>query len=197
MKSCNIRSLEELSTFLSDPDRQLTSPLMGISISADSKDSSKQTVYLYPQTLSLDDADEYANTTALGQRRKSANETGYVKFLKLFGMPEEEAGTKISGHVCAGNKACIRRRRNLRTESRRITKRSHTIRQNLNTLLAETPLYPAAAVLKPYTDLGIRTFIMTEPKWYAKLNELYTEENLEAWKDILLYEAEQNDAYGL
>jgi putative endopeptidase len=185
----NIRSLDELSTFLSDPDRQLTSPLMGISISADSKDSSKQAVYLYPQMLSLDDADEYANTTALGQRRKSANETGYVKFLKLFGVSEEEAEQRYQAMFAletqlasAEDGTSVQKQENYNEISYNPT--------DLNTLLGETAVYPAAAVLKPYTDLGIRTFIMTEPKWYAKLNKLYTEENLEAWKDILLYEAE-------
>lgn len=106
-------------------------------------------------------------------------------------MPEEEAGQRYQAMfeletklASAEDGTSVQKQENYEEVSYNPT--------NLSALLAATSLYPAAAVLKPYTDKGIRTFIVKEPKWYAKLNELYTAENLEAWKDILLYEAEQN-----
>jgi len=187
----NISTMDELNAFLSDPDRQLTSPLMSIYVASDEKNSTKQAVYLYPMTPSLEDADEYGNITELGQRRKSANETAYIKFLKLFGMPEEEAGQRYQDMFALETKLASAEDGTSAMKQENYSEVSYNP-TDVNTLLSAAAVYPAAAILKPYTDKGIRTFILAEPKWYSKLNELYTAENLEAWKDILLYEAEQN-----
>lgn len=55
--------------------------------------------------------------------------------------------------------------------------------------LAElSPDFPLMEILKPYTDGGVDRFILTEPEWLAKMNELYTEENVEGFKAWLIYQ---------
>lgn len=56
-------------------------------------------------------------------------------------------------------------------------------------LADECTSFPIVGLLKEdYTDAGTDTFSNAEPDWFAKLNELYTQQNIEAWKGILLYQ---------
>lgn len=54
-------------------------------------------------------------------------------------------------------------------------------------LVAASPNFPIADVLKPFTDAGVSTFNNLEPTWLSTLNELYTSDNLEALKSGLLF----------
>ncbi|MEG0050448.1 MAG: M13 family metallopeptidase, partial [Clostridia bacterium] len=53
-------------------------------------------------------------------------------------------------------------------------------------LAKQSPTFPIVTMLKAFTDAGVEHVIMMDQKWLAKMNELYTQENLEAFKALLL-----------
>ncbi|MEG1196683.1 MAG: M13 family metallopeptidase, partial [Clostridia bacterium] len=53
-------------------------------------------------------------------------------------------------------------------------------------LAKQSPTFPIVTMLKAYTDAGVERVIMMDQKWLTKMNELYTQENLEAFKALLL-----------
>lgn len=51
-----------------------------------------------------------------------------------------------------------------------------------------SPVFPIIEFLQPYTSAGVDQFIVTESDWLENMKELYTEENVEGFKAILLAE---------
>ena len=49
-----------------------------------------------------------------------------------------------------------------------------------------SPAFPIAGLLKDFTEAGVDRFILCQPDWLSKVNERYTEENLEALKAYML-----------
>jgi putative endopeptidase len=188
-----IRSLDELNTFISDEDSQfIAEPFLNTESYPDLKDSARKIMYLIPGTLSLSDAAEYSSMTEAGKRTRDAGKEMMIRFLRKFSITEEEAKQsyeamfKLETNLASAEVPD----REMQTYFYAGTESYHPVA--ISELMAAGSAYPIASVLKPYTDSGIEIFNLYEPKWLSRLNELYTQENLEAWKGILLYRLMMN-----
>jgi len=181
-----IGSMDELSRYISDPDTLPSYPFVSLGVYADNNNSMVKAVYVDATPLMLDDADEYAAISPTGKRKKAAGETEYIKFLGMFGIPENEARQRFRAMFDLEKKlASATYGISVRKQADYRQKTNNPV--DFNSIVASSPNYPIAADLKPFADRGVTTFIHMEPKWLARLNELYTAEYLEAWKDKLLY----------
>lgn len=57
---------------------------------------------------------------------------------------------------------------------------------SLAELEALSPVYPITGILKTYIDAGVDSFILGDPGWLARMNEIYNEENVEKIKAYLI-----------
>ena len=118
--------------------------------------------------------------TEAGKRTRDAGKEMMIRFLRKFGITEEEAKQsyeamfKLETNLASAEVPV----REMQTYFYAGTESYHPVA--ISELMAAGSAYPIASVLKPYTDSGIEIFNLYEPKWLSRLNELYTQENLEA-----------------
>lgn len=183
----DIGTLSDLTVYLTENKQQLAGVPMSADIMADWKDSTHNTIYLGPPTFSLSDADEYKNMTDVGERTKAAVETMFQKLLARVGYSEEEAASVCDAFLRLETEMASVSIGNAEGNSEDARdKMYHPV--SIEELDELSPNFPVARLLKRYTDAGIDRFILTEPDWLAKMNELYTEENLEDFKAWLLFQ---------
>lgn len=181
-----IDSMDKLNAYVTDTSDPFAPRLYFGSVMADIKDSSRYAVYTGGISLSLGDADEYRNMTTLGKRSKAAQKAAFVAYYGLFGMSEKEAGERYDAMISLETKlSSVTYGASVKKEADYFQKIYNPVQ--LSDLVAVSPNYPVADALKMYTDRGINNFIDVNPAYLPKLNELYTTENLEAIKDLMLY----------
>ncbi|XCC63566.1 M13 family metallopeptidase [Christensenella massiliensis] len=140
-----------------------------------------------PPSFSLSDADEYKSITDVGQRKKDAEEVMFKKLLARAGYSEEEAAGLWEAFFALETEIAQASIGNAEGASADIRDKAYNPKSAAE--LAElSPDFPLMEILKPYTDGGVDRFILTEPEWLAKMNELYTEENVEGFKAWLIYQ---------
>lgn len=181
----NIKTLEDLTDYLVNNKDKMASAPMSTAVMADFKDSRHNAVYIDAPEFALGDADEYAQLTAVGERKKAAESTLFQKLLQRVGYTQEEA-QKIDelafsletslASVCDGQTE--------QNEPGYTEKIYHPV--TLKEMEDMSPAFPIAGLLKDFTEAGVDRFILCQPDWLSKVNELYTEENLEALKAYML-----------
>jgi len=180
-----IKTLDDLTALLTAEDN-LAGPPITINVSPDWKDSTRQAVYLYFPELSLDGVDEYASITEVGKRKKTAAETKFQKLLARVGYTDEEAAATVEKFFDLEEKIAAIPLTDL--EAHENDTREDSYNPVTTEELAElTPDFPVMEFVKPYTDAGVDRFIVTDLEWFAGLNDLYTEENIEGFRAWLLY----------
>ena len=181
-----IETLDDLTAYLADWGNLAGAPVKA-DIAADWKDSTKNAVYIGPPSFSLSDADEYKSITDVGQRKKDAEEVMFKKLLARAGYSEEEAAGLWEAFFALETEIAQASIGNAEGASADIRDKAYNPKSAAE--LAElSPDFPLMEILKPYTDGGVDRFILTEPEWLAKMNELYTEENVEGFKAWLIYQ---------
>ena len=181
-----IEDMDGLTAYIADWGNLAGAPVKA-DIAADWKDSTKNAIYIGPPSFSLSDADEYKSMTDVGQRTKDAEEVMLKKLLTRAGYSEEEASALWEAFFSLESQIGQASVGNAEGSSPEIREKAYNPKTAAE--LAElSPVFPVTEILKPYTDGGIDRFILTEPEWLAKMNELYTEENLEAFKAWLIYQ---------
>lgn len=184
----NINTLDDLTSYFLNSKSRLANP-MQVLVQADWKDSAHNAIYIGSADFSLGNSEEYRSMTAVGQRKKEATATFFQKMLIRVGYSEKEAASinaSFEAWESAIASACM--------PEEGVQQTTEEVRKNaynpvsLEELKKLSPAFPAAGLLKPYTDAGVTRFILAEPKWLEKINEMYTEENLEGFKAFLLHD---------
>ncbi|MDO5828749.1 MAG: M13 family metallopeptidase [Methanocorpusculum sp.] len=149
-------------------------------------DGTVTTVHLYPGKFSMsNDAGLYTSMSAESIEHYERIITSFTKFLISCGYSEEDAAKTAAAfkelefeiaEVCYAKDAELSMPDYYEKINNPIT---FDELQTLN--------FPAAADLQIYADAGAKSFSVSNPKWLAKLNDLYTEKNLEGFKAIMLY----------
>ncbi|MEG2388567.1 MAG: M13 family metallopeptidase [Clostridia bacterium] len=179
-----IETLDQLTAYALRQD-QLSNALITNMVIVDFMDSTQNAVYIAGTEFMLDDADEYKHMTSVGKRRKEAVT---VLLQKLF---------ERIGYAPADATATIEQMFSLETAIASASSGSSDAKQpdyfakvynpvTAEELAALSPTFPILTLLKGYTDVGVERFILMDGNWLAKMNELYTPENLEAFKAMLL-----------
>jgi len=181
-----IEDMEGLTAYIADWGNLAGAP-MTVEIAPDWKDSTHNALFLSSPTFSLSDADEYKSMTDVGRRTKDATQTMFQKLLARAGYTEEDAAALWEVFFALETEMASASMGEAEGRAEGAQEKAYNPKSAAE--LAEmSPNFPVTEILKPYIDGGIDRFILTEPEWLAKMNELYTEENLEAFKAWLIYQ---------
>lgn len=182
----SISTMEDLDAYVLDDDALST--LIGWTITTDMMDASRYIAYLGGASLSLDDADEYQELTDLGARKKAALTKMLEEMLQLCGYTQEEAAAHVENmfafeYDIAGS-----------IYGSSVTKQADYLLKTYNLftpeeLAALAPNLPIAEVIAKPVAAGADVFVLEQPDWLVRLNELYVEENLQNIKSYLLCNA--------
>lgn len=179
----SIGTLEELTGYLTEKD--FMNSLFSYFVLTDMKDSKNNAVYIDSSALMLEDADEYAELTDSGKIKKEAFQELLSKLLPMYGFTEEETQNVIDlswdfeTRLAAST---IGRSEAMQDDYRERIYNPVTAEELFNRCSA----FPVAKLLEHLTAKGTDRFILLEPEWLAKLDSLYTQENVEAIKAYLL-----------
>jgi putative endopeptidase len=180
-----VSTLGELTAFLCDGGWRLTTSLHANEVFADKRDSLNNVVYLGPDSFSLVDANEYRERTAQGDRTKAANDAYQTALLKKVGFDEDAAAGLVEKAFAVESliaTACLGADAPGRDDFEEITYNPLT-REELEELCIT---YPLPSLLDAMEVGSSRKFVLEEPDWLARMNEVYIPENLEGLKALLL-----------
>ena len=183
-----ISSLEELTEYLTSEECLVYGAgryLAGFQIGMDNLESQKYNVELCATSLTLEDAAEYAELTDDGARQKEYADAVSSYMLQRIGYSEEEAAELIQQKYALEEKIAS----HMMTVEEQYDPDAIDRMYNpvtIEELAALSPAYPLAEVLKTGKMAGSKYINLQEPAWLEALNELYTEENVEAIKAWLI-----------
>ncbi|MEG1196640.1 MAG: M13 family metallopeptidase, partial [Clostridia bacterium] len=179
-----IQTLDELTAYTQRTD-QLCNSLFVCEPLADFMDSTHNALYIESSSFTLGDADEYKSMTSVGERAKQAITTLLQKLFERAGYTPEAASAAIEQMFALEKEIASA---SLGSSDRKQPTYIASIYNPMTVaeLSKLSPTFPIVTMLKDYTDAGVERVILMDQKWLAKMNELYTQENLEAFKALLL-----------
>ena len=185
-----IDSIEALTEYLgTTPYEDQLGALYEIDMMDDLDDSTVHILYIAQGSLLLEDPAEYRELTAYGATIKEARTKLADRMLRKLGYSEEEAAGKIEN--CLAFETELAQAMMTREEQgkpdyvERINNRY--TRDELEEAQGNVPVLDVLekAIGYPQTD----DYLLFQPEWLAKLNELYTEENLAKIRDSMIVRA--------
>jgi len=181
-----VSTLDELSSLISSGGKSsLKEAFVRENVLGSLQDGKVTVVELVPQEFVLVDPDAYKNMTKENAILYLYLLENFYTFLVDCGYSEEEAGNTVVALVkyeaeiaplCNGLKASI-------SDPQYYDKIDKPYTYEEFSKMA----FPVAGDLKNYHDAGVTNFVVENPTWLNKLNELYTPENLEGFKASMLY----------
>ena len=182
-----ISSIDELMTyFVETPVEKRLGSLWSGGSAPDLADSSRNIIMLGDCGLLLQDSAEYAELTPYGEVMKDAYTELADKMLRKLGYSEEEASEKIDNCFAFETMLADTVYTNEERQSPDYLSRVYNIfsREELETLQGRLPVL---AVLEQVTGYpAAEEYLVAEPAFFEKLNELCTEENLPLIRDMLI-----------
>ena len=197
-------NLEALSGLLGNPDEDSFLPdFLTVQVVPGFDDATVNITNVFGDDFLLEDAAEYETRTAMGDNYYEANKKAAVALLIRTGYGQEEAEELFDAAI------------GLEAELAEVSftsadKMSPDIFEKVNNSMTFSELtalcenYPMADRLKAKGVDGTKQFVVDEPEYIKRLDDIYTEENLEAIKGYMLVRyllntADQLDreAYGL
>ena len=182
-----IDSLEALTEYLGNtPVEDQLFTLFKVEIFPGLDDSSVNVLDIQPSDLALKDSAEYQNLSSLGKVKKDAAETLVSRILGKLGYTEEEAAAKFGN--CLSFETQLAPVMISESDKRKPDYyqkiNNHYTRQQLTEAQGNVPLLSFLEKAEGYPETDSN--ILEEPDWLAKLNSLYTEENLGLIRDYLI-----------
>ena len=193
-----IDSLEALTKYLGNtPVEDQLANLYSFENSLDIDDSSANILAIKTSDLTLEDSAEYQELTSLGKVKKDAAETLVSRILGKLGYSEEEAAAKIRN--CLSFEAqlapVIMSEADTKKPDYYQRINNHYTRQELAEAQGKVPLIAFMEKAAGYPEA--ESYQLEEPDWLAKLNSLYTEENLSLIRDYLIVHGVMDNADSL
>ncbi len=179
----NIKTIDDLSSLT--PESKVESPLIEFSCSVDLKDATKNALYIEPTALSLGDSDVYVKPTESSARIKSLEENYYNTVLTLSGYTKEQAKSKVDNlfkfeSIIASS---IKGKEETSKNNNSIDEQYNVY--TLDQLDSLAPNLRIKAIMKNFKVDNANKIILTQPKWFQTLNDVYKQENLQMIKDYI------------
>ena len=182
-------SLEELTEYLLTTDGLIfLVNFVSIGIHPSYNDSGHNAVFISPESLLLDDPAEYETLTEYGEMTDSYNKKMFLYYSGRAGMDEGTAKKMFESARELENKL-----------SRKMFTAEETLRddyvERANNEMTYEELeelsgnFPLTDILKASDNVYDGVYVVTEPEYLKYLNEIYTEENLEAIRSIVYINA--------
>lgn len=175
-----IKTLPELTAWLSSGEAKPCSPLFGTQMMANPYDAGQYMLVILPTTGDFDTVED----------AEAASDSVFIPLMERLGIPEEEIAAMNLGAsaLTAGLDASLTDLGAIGSpraqESRPAMAKIHTLAQ----LADLSPNYPLTAILKAEGYDAAAYLSLLSPNWLKTLDSLYTEENLPGFKGILLHD---------
>jgi len=181
----SIETLEDVTNYILNHEQNMCDAFFYSMIGADYADSSKQCLWISAPVFSLENADEYRQMSDVGMLMKEACDKLNIGLLTHAGMAEEDARRIISDAFAFETMIA---QASMGVEATLEDDYLDAIYNPVSSaeLEALSPCYPITGILRTYIDAGVDSFILSEPNWLARMNELYTEDNVELMKAYLI-----------
>ncbi len=189
-----IDSLDALTAyFLETPVEEQAGALWGISARVDLADSTRYIQFITNCGLLLSDSAEYSNLTDYGAIKKAAfSELGRKMLVKL-GYPEDEAMRKIENCFAFETMLAPAIYTNEEQRSADYNRRIYNIYSRDQAIEAQGKL-PILEMMEKIGYPAADQYMVVNPAFLARMNELYTEENLPLIRDFLIVRDAINSA---
>lgn len=193
-----ISTLDELSDFICDPVRSnCVSAFVSIANETDLLDSRRYITYINTDTLMLEDAAEYLNTTSAGELTYEAKKELAVAMLVRLGMDEELAVERFNRVMSFEEKLAEKALTRADLNSPDIFNKINNVYtgEEIGKL---TAVFPLMDFIEAFGYGSAELYAIYQPEVIKRLDELYMEDNLDVMKDYmiihyLLYAADKLD----
>ena len=193
-----IDSIDALTEYLGrTPFEDQIDVLYSVGTMSDLDDSAVHVLYVSQGAVLLDDPAEYRELTAYGAAIKEARTKLADRMLQKLGYSEEEAAGKIENCLAFETElaeAMMTREERGRPDYVEKINNRYT-RDELEEAQGGLPVLATLEEAMGYPQADV--YILFQPEWLAKLNELYTEENLVKIRDSMIVKAAISSAGSL
>lgn len=178
----NVRDVNQLKDL---EMHNVSNPMINFSCQVDLKDATKHALYISPTALTLGDSDEYTNPGADTEHRKDVLYRYCSKILTLSGYSEDEAKSKVDNLFKFENMIAP-----YIIGKAQVSKDESTIDKQYNVVTIEEldKMAPNLKIKEQMKNLSIDNadkIILEQPKWLQGLNEIYTNDNIDLFKDYI------------
>ena len=182
----NISSIDELSDFITDPDASFSvTTLLALAVDASMNDSSKYTVWVGCEDFLLEDAAEYSERTDYGQRRYDSVLYLLEHMLPRLGYTEADAQPMLDQAIDFEAKIAEAAYTSADRMSPDYVSRINNV-MTPEELKELSPVFPLFRLAEGYGFDAAKEFQVDNPEHIKRVNEVYTEENLDAIKALLM-----------
>lgn len=173
-----IKSVADLQNYLQEMEPIGGGGFFGMGISADEKDSNKNTLKVYPGSLGLPDRDYYVSQEADSKDKREKYKNHVARMLQMAGVKNSE---KAAADILALETAMAE------SQFTRVERRDRRLSYNPMTVAELQNLVPAWNWKGYLAKAGINTdnLIVTQVKFMKELNNILLAKNTEAWKAYL------------
>ncbi|MFY7666112.1 M13 family metallopeptidase [Flavobacterium sp.] len=173
-----IKSVADLQNYLQEMEPIGGGGFFGMGISADEKDSNKNTLKVYPGSLGLPDRDYYVSQEADSKDKREKYKNHVARMLQMAGVKNSE---KAAADILALETAMAE------SQFTRVERRDRRLSYNPMTVAELQNLVPAWNWKGYLAKAGINTdnLIVTQVKFMKELNNILLAKNTEAWKGYL------------
>ena len=182
----SIDSMEALHDFICNPERSLqVNHFLRIGNDTSKDDSSKYATHISTDAFTLRDAAEYKKRTELGENRYQASLFMAKAMLSRLDYTEEQIQTMFDRMIDLETKIAEVAYSSADKMDPDYDKKTnnHYSPDQLSDL---SKVYPLKDMIDGYGYSNADDFVVGEPQAIERINELFTEENLEAIKDYML-----------
>lgn len=179
-----IKTLDELSDFICDPERSRWAPTF-VEIGNETGSSYTTVTVIGTTNLSLGDSAEYQKRTELGERREKAMFLVFENVASRLGYSKEEIQSLFDTMLSVETKMAAKSFSNAEIMSPDITAKTNN-KYTPETIATLTTRFPLVRFIKSWGYSDAKEFIVYQPELIKALDEFYTEENLEDMKAFLL-----------
>lgn len=184
-KVVSLSTLGSLSAYLAFAPQLIVDPFIRIQVHPDRDDPGRNAVYLGPGTFTLGDPGEYLQRSAFGAKVKATNDGFFKGMLARMGYSSQRAQSLIDDAFSLESSlagACTNDAGRARSE---YVDASYN-RLSFGELVDKAPAFPLAAILGAVGFSEDAIYVLEEPAWLARLDNLYTPEHMEAFKALLI-----------
>ncbi len=173
-----IKSVADLQNYLQEMEPIGGGGFFGMGISADEKDSNKNTLKVYPGSLGLPDRDYYVSQEADSKDKREKYKNHVARMLQMAGVKNSE---KAAADILALETAMAE------SQFTRVERRDRRLSYNPMTVAELQNLVPAWNWKGYLAKAGINTdnLIVTQVKFMKELNSILLAKNTDAWKAYL------------
>ncbi|MBQ9611971.1 MAG: hypothetical protein IJV14_05210 [Lachnospiraceae bacterium] len=178
----SIDSIDALSAFICDPEKSLLAPVfVSMGNMKGLEDSSRYITAIAGESMILSDAAEYSDRTEMGERIYEARKKLVAELLPRFGYTEEEALQMYEDTLALEGKLAEVSMTSADMMSPDFYARINNV-VSPEELAEMSPVYPMMELIDSSGYGEADKFLVIEPSYIKRVNELYTEENLESIK---------------